>query len=232
MKKWIALLLAALLVLSLAACSSGSKPDTPATEQAPADTQADTQADTPAPTEAEVDFETGTVNGQTYTNDLLGISLTLDDGWRFLNRDEINEVLGVTSSLVSDEEIAKSLENGNSYMDMYAMQETTGATLNINVQKVGLSAFLLKEDTVLKESESSVVSALESMGLSNIAYNPGTMNFAGKEHACADISGEISGVTLYEKQVCIIKGSYVASITVSTVNENGTDTILGWFEGK
>lgn len=254
MKKWIALLMAALLVLSLTACSSTpseSKPadtaaDTPAdtaadTEVAIApdteadtapDTTPDTEADTTADTEAEVDFETGTVNGQTYTNDLLGLTLTLDEGWRFLNRDEIDQMMGLTTSLVSDEEIAKSLEEGGAYMDMYAMHEESGATVNINMQKVGLSALLLKEDTVLEEAESSVIAALESMGLSNIVYNIGTMNFAGKEHACADISGEISGATLYEKQVCIFEGTYVASITATSVYENNTDTILGWFEGK
>ena len=228
MKKWIALLLAALLVLSLTACSS-----TPS-ESKPTDNAADsdTPTDTTAATEAEVEFETGAVEGQTYTSDLLKLSLTLDDNWQFLSREEIDQVMGITSDLVSDEEIAKSLEDGNSYTDMYATNTATGATVNLLLQKVGVSALLLNEKSVLEASEESIVAALESMGLSNIRYEIGTMTFAGKEHACAEITGEINGVTLYEKQVCFIKGTYIASITASTVDENGAEEILNQFAAK
>ena len=77
-----------------------------------------------------------------------------------------------------------------------------------------------------------VIAALESMGLTDVKYELGTMQFAGKEHACVYITGQINGTTLYETQVCVKNGNYVGSITASTVGGDGTGEILGAFEAK
>ena len=216
MKKWIALLLAALLVMSLAACSPSTPAENQNTATEPAADAPATDSAAPESTEPEVDFEAGTVENNTYTSSLLGITATLDENWYFLDR----------------EEIAKKLEDGSTYADMYATDQSTGATVNVNIQNVGLTALLVSEEAILEAAEGEVIAALESMGLTDVKYELGTMQFAGKEHACVYITGQINGTTLYETQVCLKNGNYVGSITASTVGGDGTGEILGAFKAK
>ena len=232
MRKWIALLLAALLVMSLAACSPSTPAENQNTATEPAADAPATDSAAPESTEPEVDFEAGTVENNTYTSSLLGITATLDENWYFLDREEIDQIYGITSEAMDDEEIAKKLEDGSTYADMYATDQSTGATVNVNIQNVGLTALLVSEEAILEAAEGEVIAALESMGLTDVKYELGTMQFAGKEHACVYITGQINGTTLYETQVCVKNGNYVGSITASTVGGDGTGEILGAFEAK
>ena len=97
MKKWIALLLAALLVMSLAACSHSTPAENQNTATEPAADAPATDSAAPESTEPEVDFEAGTVENNTYTSSLLGITATLDENWYFLDREEIDQIYGITS---------------------------------------------------------------------------------------------------------------------------------------
>ena len=97
MKKLFALLLAAAMVLSMAACGS----------------QKDDQAGgavTPGVTGDAVP-DMGTVSGGTYTNRFAGISCTLDDSWYFYTDEQIDELNGFVRESTSDEELKTRLES-------------------------------------------------------------------------------------------------------------------------
>ena len=105
------LTLALALVLSLTACSIGSKK-----------------------------FERGVVEGQTYTSQFLGLTCTAPAEYTYLNDQEIAQLNDLTADVVDSEELVKqmreSLENGNQVQDMYLMTADGLQTVNVIVFKV------------------------------------------------------------------------------------------------
>ena len=82
MKKWLALLLAAMMAFALVACGN-----TPANNDGDKDTDNDTKTET---------FARGSWDGTVYTNDSLGLTVTVPEGWKIADDEELAAVMGLT----------------------------------------------------------------------------------------------------------------------------------------
>ena len=122
MKKSLAVLLILVLVFSLAACGTDSKPVSQITgenEQTATDNDANTHADTetsedeslPQDEQADLPFSLGTTSGTTYENKTLGIGIRLDNSWTFTTRERLARLVGKTTEYLS-EDVAKMPESG------------------------------------------------------------------------------------------------------------------------
>ena len=96
MKRYISMLLAALMVWTIAGCGSkaaqADQPDTAGTVQ-PGAAESDAAGQVQAGTE-DTDGAQGSVNGGVYTNEFAGIGCRLDEGWVFYTAEQMAELNG------------------------------------------------------------------------------------------------------------------------------------------
>ena len=88
---------------------------------------------------------------------------------------------------------------------------------------------IIGEDEYATQSVAGLVQGLESAGLTNVKANKISVNFAGGTHAAIEVSGEVSGVAVYEKIVCYKKSKYVAAIAFASYVDDTTDEMLNYF---
>ena len=246
MKKLIAFVLAAMMVLSLAACGGDKTAPTtaattdpttnPTTEPTTAPTTEPTTAPTTEPTTVPETTEAqaqgsklGVVEGNTYTNSFLGITATLDENWTFANDEEMAQIRGMTMDAMNDESLSQMLETSGAVMDMYAM-DTEGRTLNIMLENLNiLQSVALTEKAYVDATVGQLPSVLENMGFANVTAEPTEMIFAGESHAAVKIHASVQGVEFFETMVVVKQGNYIACVTVASYGQDTTANVLEQF---
>ena len=177
-------------------------------------------------------FGLGDAENNTYWNENMSIGCTLDENWYFYTREEILELNGMTAEML-DDTLAEAMREAGTMMDMYAMNLVTGATVNVNLERLSLSnSLLVSETSYIKLSEESLCTVLGQMGCENVQLETGTMEFLGKEHACARVSTEISGVQLFETIVVVKSGRTMIVVTSASFYEDTTEEVLSCFFDK
>ena len=210
----LALLLACLCLLSLVGCGNSGKVD-------------GEKDDEPVKTP---EYTAATTDNNVYRSEFAGLTATLGADWQVLTQEEIAQIAGLTSTLVTDEDLKKALSSGETIYDLYAMTATS-ATVNITVGDLGLIyGKLLDMKTLAQSVLDQLVSAFTSMGFENMAAEIATIPFAGAQETAVVVSGQLQGVDMYEVLVCKKVGNYVYTITACTYGEDGTADILALFQ--
>lgn len=227
MKRLVSLLISLSMLLALTACGGNSAPEDSVTA---APTTAPTQAPTEAPTEPAADPQMGSYENGTYVNEFLGISCALDDSWVLASAEEMAQLQGMSAELVTDEDLAKQLENSGSSMVFYAAADDGLVTMNIMVENLGiLYGMALDEKSYLELSGDALPTALESMGFENVTLEMTSVSFLGSEQAAARIHGSFSGVDFYELLIPRKVGTYMSILTVASYYEDITGDLAGMF---
>lgn len=219
MKKLVCLLLAMVLMLSLFGCSGEKDPD---------DVRGDVTKNT-SPSE-EPKFSLGTTESNTYKNEFLGISCTLSSEWVFYTDEQMRELNNIVGD-VAGEELAEKLEKASIIYDMYVTNVNDNSSINVNLEKV--TSLQLKNATVKEILESQIddiKTAYQNMGLTDTKVQYQKITVDGKEFDALVYSANAQGAGLYGTVFSFIKGNYMANVTVTTVQTNKVDTILGYFE--
>lgn len=172
-------------------------------------------------------FALGKVADNQYTNEFLGITCTLDEQWTFYTDEQIKEVNNITADML-DEDIAEQLENANFVYDMMAASES-GASINVNIENVGLSGVAMTAETYLSMQMDTVKTGLEQMGFSDVVIENKTYDFAGNSEEGLYIHASVNGVTFEEAVVVLKRGMRFANISVGTL-DGDIDSILAMFE--
>ena len=204
MKRVSYLALALALVLSLTACSIGSKK-----------------------------FERGVVEGQTYTSQFLGLTCTAPAEYTYLNDQEIAQLNDLTADVVDSEELVKqmreSLENGNQVQDMYLMTADGLQTVNVMLVKVSAKGAAVDMAAFADMGKDQVVSAYQSMGMTDVEASRETVTFMGQQYegVCATAAYHDALVTTV--QVCMQVDNYVCVITFTSYVEDRTSEMMDFF---
>ncbi len=218
-KRLVAILLLAALFFTLSACSGTSE-----------NIYGVTNATTPLDTASQSDVTLGVA----YRNDFFGYQCVLPSDWYVLNADELDQMLGIAKDAMGEGDasdvIKKSLDDGTSTMDFYAISGSGTQTMNIALGKLTPLQRLLTEKQLLEASIPLLRTGLEDMGATNITYTNETVTILGKEHAATFVSAELQGVTLNERICPILKGSYLSTITIVDIAGNSVDDALAYFQ--
>ncbi len=226
MKKIIIILTILAMAVSLfAGCGSGDDKDVGGNiSKLPEESSSPVQED-------EAEFDTGYVIGGTYSNEFLGINLTLDDNWVFFSDEQIAELNGATADLIGDEDIKEMLETSGVIYDLYATTLDTECTISIAIENLGLLyGAVLSEEAYVDAAIGNLGLALESAGMLNVVCEKSSVEFCGKEHAAIDVSAvNLYGIELYETIVCYKVGSYMACVTVVATDKETSLGLLDLF---
>lgn len=237
MKKLIALLLALVMVLAMTACGGekkdeggkgekNTKPITGATAE-PTVTPT-TEATEPA---GDVDM-LGAVEGNTYINEFIGISFAAADGWVFADNAQLAQMLGFSADALKPENFQRTIDSAGVAMVMYAASADGLTTVNIVLEDLARNqAQDITEEQYVQATKDIVIGTMESAGAENLEYENGELLFAGAAHHAVALQGTIEGIDLYELQVYIKCGDYIASFTIASYMENHVEEVMAMFAG-
>jgi hypothetical protein len=235
MKRIFAILLVLLMLAAMTACVAPNPSTTPGkTEPGTTTTPTTVPPTTVPPTTAAPEKEDplmGETVNNVYANGFLGITCQLDAQWTVFNKEQLAQLMGLTSDLMNNDAVENAMENGTVVMAFYA--QSLDGTLNMNIALERLSlvnGILMDEESYINVSKSQLAPALESMGMENVTVETAKLLFAGEERYGLRIHATIQGVDFDEALVCIKNGNYIASVTVGTVGENKTDDLLAMFK--
>ena len=204
MKRVSYLALALALVLSLTACSIGSKK-----------------------------FERGVVEGQTYTSQFLGLTCTAPAEYTYLNDQEIAQLNDLTADVVDSEELVKqmreSLENGNQVQDMYLMTADGLQTVNVMLVKVSAKGATVDMTAFTKMGMEQIISGYESADMTDVEASRETVTFMGQQYEGICTSATYTDVPVTTVQVCMQVGDYVCVITFTSYVEDHTPEMMDFF---
>ena len=257
MKRFFALILAAVMLLSLTACGKGSgdirgtlldfgKKET----EAPRETEKQPVAEATLPaatmpsveeepeetlpaeeeeTEAEPEFDLGVVDGLVYENAFIGIGCKLDSNWTFRTDEEIRQMNNLTADVVGDD-FREAMEKADIVYDMAAIHSNGLDNININMQKgnpIQIAALDLK--THYESQFALLQEAFENMGYTNIHMEVGEVIIDGEPFVAFFNHAEIAGYTVCQVSISIKCNGYLANVTLTTFDEASMDALLDCF---
>lgn len=192
-----ALLLAAVLIVSLTACGSfGSI----------------IGAD-------EAKFARGTVSGNTYTSDFIGLTFRAPDGWTFYTDEEIKSLLNVTASYLDDSSAFEEATDAE-IIDFFCNSDDGASNVDLSFSK---SSSFVSLDASVKASVEFIEQQYEQMGLTCSASDPVERTLCGRDYKMVELNVN-DMMTQYFYMTVI--GKYVVGITGTF----GDDTTAAEFE--
>ena len=204
MKRVSYLALALALVLSLTACSFGSKK-----------------------------FERGVVEGQIYTSQFLGLTCTAPAEFTYLSDEEIAQLNHLAAEAVDDEELAKqmreSLENGNQVQDMYLMTDDSLQTVNVMLVKVSAKGATVDMTAFTKMGMEQIISGYESADMTDVEASRETVTFMGQQYEGICATAAYHDAPVATVQVCMQVDNYVCVITFTSYVEDRTSEMMDFF---
>ena len=231
MKKLAAMLMALMMLLTMAACGQQAPEQTGGTVEpgAQTDDAVTGQVDTPAPDEDMP--EMGSVSGGTYTNEFAGFGCALDETWVFYTEEQIAEINGFLTEGTSDEDMKKLMEENQSVQDMYAASTDGLMTINVVFTNMGLlGGSTVTPQDVAELSVEQVPAALESYGFTDVTAQLTTVDFAGQKNVPAVAVSAMNGdIATYELLVCLKAGNYSFSVTLCSFTEDVTADMAALF---
>ena len=242
LKRMAALLLTVALLCGLAACGGETQPEatkvetTAATEPSTTEPETTEPETTEAPTETEPEttenealsgLDLGTIDGNTYTNETLGLRCELDANWYVYTEAELASLMGVVADSLSDSIIGDAIDNNQSVTVFFAMDTTTYGNINITISKDSMSA--LGEENFVALMVPQMKPLLEQSGFENVTCTEAEFEFAGQTHTGIDITATVQGMTVYERQVYLMADSCMYVVTATAYEENGAQPMLDTF---
>lgn len=236
MRKFLILFLLLSMLLTLVACGETTTTTTTAseaevtelTEVISTEEAADPTETAPAEEGENPTGVFGTINGNVYENEYLGLGCDLDDDWYIYKESELASLLGLTADALSDSNLSDLIEQSGTAFLFYAIKQD-GTSANITIENKNMYSAFLTDETYVELVIPTLENALPAAGFENMTLTAGKIEFLGEEKPCVYIEAEISGTPIYEILVPIIKGDYIATATVCTLTANNCAEILSEF---
>ena len=230
MKKFLSILLVAVMLLSLIACSSADEEDIRGEITTKENETKNPDNETEPESETEPQFAFGSSTGNRYHSDFLGLTVDLPDEWRFYSDEEILEINNITMDYY-DEEAAAIIENATLIYDMYATNEYTGSSTTVILEKLSaLQIATLNYKATIEAQFDTLRSTFENMGYSDVEMEYKKITVDGEEIDGFDLVAEIMGIKYYSTTLMFRRGSYLISISVNSFEEDGVEKILAGFD--
>lgn len=164
-------------------------------------------------------FKHGTISGTTYTSEFLGLKAEFGSGCMFTADDILAMAFGIPD--MSSENIQKVFEKTGAITEMSVIL-AGGDSVDITV--------LDRKKTGAQIGDAYFDSAKQKLAGENIPATIETVNFLGKSTRCIEFSMTVLGETLYETQIPIFKGDYIASVNFSSTKKGNIKPLIDCFK--
>ncbi len=234
-KRILAATLALVMLLALlAGCAGGET--TPSAQPSVDEVLPSPEASEPADDgDGEELFQAGTAEDGVYTNEMLGLGCTLDEEWTFASEEEIAATFGIAKELIEQAETGVELDDAQTFTDLYVYADAGARNINVQVQTLGaleggIMGKISEEtllDSVLPVLEETMTSAYAGFG--TVTCEKADVRFLDEDHKAISMVTEAEDMTMYQKQVYLPQGRYVAIVTCTSAGEDTTDEMLELF---
>lgn len=160
----------------------------------------------------------GTIDGDSYTNNVLGISCTLE-GWYYYSQQELSlYASGITVMFA---------ESGKG--------TAARVNSNVNMQARDLSVYSSapSTDSEVEEMFTSGLDDLrasyEQQGFQDIQMEKGETLIGQQRRWCIKSSFKSMGIAMYQEELCFLRGKYLVFLTVTGNSFEETEEILSCF---
>lgn len=216
MKRFLALLLAAVMLISFTACKS---------EDGEKGKNTDKADKTPV-------FSENAVKDNTYENKSTGISCTLGTGWTFCSGEELRTLNGVSSSM-SEKDFADYLGKIKHVTEMYAEHVNGTDTVSLTYERLGKDGAAEYDVSKVYESSRTIFeSSYATLGYKDVKSEIVDVTVDGTETKALRMSSVEStyGANVYLLLVCGEKDGYAWQISITTFKEDTTKNVLEGFK--
>ncbi len=177
----------------------------------------------PEKTDEEVSFKHGTNNDSGYKSDIFNIEIAYGDGWTYYTDEDLAGQNSIDD--MSDENLNKALNEKAVVYEMMALLPSNSniniVVENLNVTNRGES---LTGEEYLNLAFPNLKSSIEA-SYEEASAEISTTTLCGKEIPCVKVNISSGGVTANEVLVAVPGGNYMATITITFVDEADFDTI-------
>lgn len=217
MKKFVVGLLLAALAVSLTACGStggGEPTDGGASEKTEVNQGADMSD---MQKEEETPYAAGVWTDNVYTNESLGLTFPLPEGWQYGTQEELAEVMGSGQEVTgySDEELSAT----DPIYDLYIYNDSTGASLMMMAEDTSIYGNISAQDYL-----DSVADGLVGYEEQEIVYQVGEMEplTLGKTEFTSFVaSAQYQGVNVYQSYAAAEAGGRMVTIIMTAPGDSG-----------
>ncbi len=213
----LSLVLAFVLVFSLAACS-----DKKDEEETKAEVEEETTQNIIAEEEKDVNDLLGYTVGKTYYNDYAGFSIEIGKDWEFYSEEQVEKINGVAMDMVSDD-LANAIEAAGVLYAMYAQDPNTAHNINVTVEP---SVVNINAKTRAQLQAEQLPAVYEDMGATDVVVEATVTKIDGKEFYTCDAQCNIYGLTMYQKVIMIDTEDYLYAIALTALDKAGIDEIV------
>lgn len=177
-------------------------------------------------------FQRGTVEGQTYTSEFLGLTCEAPEDFSYLSDEEIARLNDITLESMTNEalseEMRQQLEDGSQVQDMYLMTEDGRYWISITIDQLENSD--IDMDAFIASGVTQAESAYQSIdGMEDVASTAQTVTFMGGQYSGIITTAAYNGFPVCSLQVCIPLEQYICAITFTSYVEDRTDEMMTFF---
>lgn len=218
MKKVFCIILSMLMLLSLFGCTGNTDPE---------DIRGEVSGTTEGNQEEKPEFSLGDTTGSTYTNDFLGISCTLPEGWVFYTDEQMKELNNLVGDYL-DEEVVEQLKKATVVYDMFAQHTTNGSSINVTMEKLNVvQVVTLNIQKTLEAQIDTIKSTYANIGYTDVQVEYQKLTVDGKEFDSLKIQAKVQGLDFTGVLFAFPKGDYLANVTVCSLSADTVNSILG-----
>lgn len=242
MKKTVALMMAAIMLMAFVGCTGGA--DKPNAQDListlPAEGGKPVVTDTPAPTEATAATEEptaeptaeiktsitrGTWTDGVYYNATAGFNFTPPENWLLADDEEIARIIGVSKEMLGA--AGEDLSDHDVVYDTFVQNPDNGTNIFIVYQKIGmLSALGTDIDDIMDEVIKQIV---ENTAVNSTYVDTTEQTLGNVDYQCAEFETDLGGITI--KQYVLVNKfmNYVTNITITALASEPIEEFLPMF---
>ena len=166
------------------------------------------------------------VNGN-YENEFLGLGLKLND-WHLYSEQELAEVNQVSNDFIATK-VKEDIGLADNLTIMMAQAPDNNASINIVLRNMKEYMDAIKTagvDAVIAGSLDASRDMYTQVGFQNVKVDSAKIRIEQQDYPGMSVYYEAQGVPTYLKQIALIRGDFMAYITISSLNEDTTDAII------
>ncbi|MBR6815980.1 MAG: hypothetical protein IKM60_00550 [Clostridia bacterium] len=169
-------------------------------------------------------FQSGTISGNIYESEWLGIRYTAPAGMRMSTEEEIRDAMEIGNELLYEDGGDTEWEDVASLYEMMAADDTTGENINIVTEK--------PQNKTMDEEAYAELVKLQLQKMDGTSISIGSVEpctIAGLEFLEMQYSMELYGVTFHQSMFLHKQGDRMVIMTATYFDELGRSLLLSGF---